>query len=452
MYRTKVFLLSLILLLFSEVSAQLVTIDWSLKTSFMQNGTIHESFKEALYLEENNTVPLFSKWFEINCNQAAANFSNLVFQEFSNQGIDKSKLKSTIDFNTSIGVAQKQYSVMVSCIPLRVNEFTGKIEKLVAFNVQINGSTSFQTKSLKSTKTNSVLRTGDWHKISIPDDGVYKIDFSFLQQNGLAQQSVSFSNFGVFGQAMGVLPEANSAYRSDDLEEIALKIIDSNNNNIWDANDYVIFYGKGPHVWHYDAAIEKWSHTINIYSDVATYFISLTQGSGKSLPSVNSLSGPNLNTSKYDFRALFEEENNNLIYSQLASTMGSGREWYGTRLSSFNNTQVVTINVPNLISSSPAKVNIRYAATSYGGSSSFTLRNNGSTLFSTTVGLTAGGDYPNAGNAALDSRSVTLSATNNFEIVFNNTDPQASGFLDYIELIAPANLNLASDYMLFRST
>ncbi len=452
MYRTKVFLLSLILLLFSEVSAQLVTIDWSLKTSFMQNGTIHESFKEALYLEENNTVPLFSKWFEINGNQAAANFSNLVFQEFSNQGIDKSKLKSTIDFNTSIGVAQKQYSVMVSCIPLRVNEFTGKIEKLVAFNVQINGSTSFQTKSLKSTKTNSVLRTGDWHKISIPADGVYKIDFSFLQQNGLAQQSVSFSNFGVFGQAMGVLPEANSAYRSDDLEEIALKIIDSNNNNIWDANDYVIFYGKGPHVWHYDAAIEKWSHTINIYSDVATYFISLTQGSGKSLPSVNSLSGPNLNTSKYDFRALFEEENNNLIYSQLASTMGSGREWYGTRLSSFNNTQVVTINVPNLISSSPAKVNIRYAATSYGGSSSFTLRNNGGTLFSTTVGLTAGGDYPNAGNAALDSRSVTLSATNNFEIVFNNTDPQASGFLDYIELIAPANLNLASDYMLFRST
>ena len=452
MYRTKVFFLFFFVLLSSGVYAQLVSIDWSLKTSFSQNGAIHESFKEALYLEENNTVPLFSKWFDINGNQANANFNNLVFEEFSNQGIDRSKLKKEIEFQSSIGIAQKQSSLMVSCIPLRVNEFTGKIEKLIAFTVQINSSTSSQAKSLKSTKTSSVLRTGDWHKISIPTDGVYKIDYNFLQANGLAQQSINFSNFGVFGQAMGILPEANSAYRTDDLEEIPFKIKDSNNNNIWDAADYIIFYGKGPHVWRYDPTSAKWSHTINIYSDVATYFITLTQGTGQSLPSVNSLSGPNLNTSKYDFRALFEEEKNNLIYTQLASTMGSGREWYGNKLSSFNNTQVVSINVPNIISTSPAKVNIRYAATSYSGSSSFTLKNNGNTLFSTTVGVTAGGDFPNAGNSALDSRSVTLSATNNFEIVFNNNDPQASGFLDYIELIAPSNLNLSSDFLLFRST
>jgi len=452
MYRTKVALFCFLFLLFFGASAQLVTIDWNLKTSFSQNGAIHESFKEALYLEQNNTLPLFNQWFEINGNQAEANFSNVVFEEFSNQGIDKSQLKKDIEFKTSIGVAQKQSSLMVSCIPLRVNEFSGKIEKLVSFNIQINSATSFQAKSLKSTKTSSVLRTGDWHKISIPTDGIYKIDYSFLQENGLVQQSISFSNFGVFGQAMGVLPEANSAYRTDDLEEIPLKIKDANNNNIWDAADYIIFYGKGPHVWHYDEVSAKWSHTINIYSDVSNYFVSLSQGSGLSVPSVNSLSGPNLNTSKYDFRALFEEEKNNLIYTQLASTMGSGREWYGDKLSSFNNTQTVNINVPNLITSTPAKINIRYAATSYGGSSSFTLKNNGSTLFSTTVGLTPGGDFPNAGNSALDSRSVSLSTTNNFEIVFNNNDPQANGFLDYIELIAPANLTLSNDFLLFRLT
>lgn len=452
MYRTKVFLFSCFLVLCYGLHAQSIQIDWSLTVNLKENGPNQESFKEALYLEENGALPIYTKWFNLNGNNAQVSFTNLVFEEFSNGTIDKSSLKSDIEFTTALGIAQKQSQLMVSCIPLRVNEFSGKVEKLVRFDVQINSSTIPQPKSLKSTKTTSVLRTGDWHKIAVPTDGIYKIDFEFLQANNLSQQTINFSNFGVFGQAMGVLPEANSAYRTDDLEEIPLKIRDVNNNNVWDANDYVLFYGKGPHVWHYDTLNDLWSHTFNIYTDEANYFITLSQGSGKIIPTVNSVVGANFNTSTYDYRSLFEEEKNNLIYTQLATTMGSGREWYGERLSSFSNTQLVNMSVPNIVSASPSKVNVRYAATSYATSSSFTLKNNGNTLFSTTVPLTGGGDYPNAGNAAKDSRTVVLSATNNFEIIFNNNDPQSSGFLDYLELVAKANLNLSSDFLLFRST
>jgi hypothetical protein len=131
--------------------------------------------------------------------------------------------------------------------------------------------------------------------------------------------------------------------------------------------------------------------------------------------------------------------------------MGSGREWYGERLSSFSTNQAISMNVPGIISTTPARVTVRYAATSYLVPSSFSFKNNGSQLFSTTVPLTAGGIYPNAGNAARDSRTVSLGVSNNFEVVFNNSDPQSSGFLDYIELTASANLSIGENFLLFRS-
>ena len=77
----------------------------------------------------------------------------------------------------------------------------------------------------QANKPNSILKDGEWYKISVPADGVYKIDYNFINDElKVSPTGVSFSNFGVFGQAMGILPEYNGASRIDDLEEIGIKI------------------------------------------------------------------------------------------------------------------------------------------------------------------------------------------------------------------------------------
>lgn len=436
---------------FALAQIQQVKIVWDKEAINPFTNQKLESFDGAYFEERDGFLPRYHIEFPINSANASASFSNLQFASFSGNLPAKIDLGANVEFTTSVAIAQKRSSLSVNCIPLRRNPLTGQVEKLVAFTIEIQSNPVMQFKSTKSTKTTSVLSSGTWHKLSVASDNIYKIDYPFLQANNLSTQVSSFSRIGVFGQAMGILPEANSAFRTDDLEEIPIKIIDQNNNGLWENGDYILFYGKGPHVWKYDTTSGEWSHTVNIYSDMNGYFFTPNAGNGLQLTTQASLNGPNLTLDRYDFRTFFEEELYNLIYSQLASTLGSGREWYGEQLSSFNNSQSFSIAIPDIISSELARVNIRYANNSYTGNSVFSLRNNGSQLFNTTVPITPGGDYPAGGSATLDSRNVSLSGNNNFEIVFNNSDPQAKGFLDYIEVIAKARLNLSAASVLFRA-
>lgn len=439
-------------LFFVQGQEHSLRIEWNMQVNFEGSNLYMESFKEAVYQKENGVLPTYSIWLALQGTDATVSFRNLVFEELQNSNISKVGIKENVEFTYSLGTQKKEASLLVSCIPLRINPFTGKIEKLISFDVQVNPSYQASFKTQKAYKPNSSLASGLWHKIAVPADGVYKIDFDYLQNNNISSSNLSFSSFGVFGQAMGLLPELNSVERVDDIEEIPIKIVDQNGNGVWENGDFILFYGKGPHLWNYNQTTNSWQHQVNIYTDVSGYFISPTQGTGKQIPSVPSAGSANANLNTYTFREFFEEEINNLIYTQLSSTMGSGKEWFGKRLSNVNNTESFSLAVPNINASSAATLNLRLAASSYASSSSFTIRNNGSNIFTTSVNITSGGDYPNAASANKVSFNSSLSANNNFEIVFSNGDPQSSGFLDYLEVIANCNLVLQDNFLLFRST
>jgi len=429
-----------------------MSIEWDNTVVNPDNLKEQESFKGAAYSEKYPLAPMYHHKIAINDNQATATFSNLIFEDFDYTYSDASFLSTDIEFSTAITYHKKEAFLSISGIPLRKNPISGELEKLVSFDVAVTTSSRASAKRFKATKTSSVLASGDWHKIAVNEDGVFKIDKSFLEDNNISSQNVSFSSFGVFGQAMGLLPEANSESRTDDLEEIPLKIVDQNNNGVWNDGDYVLFYAKGPHVWHYDEATDLWSHDVNIYTDYSGYFITTTSGSGLSLSSVSSVSGANNSTSTYVFRDFFEEELYNLMHSESEGSAG-GRNWYGEKLNSFNSSQSFNIDVPNIVSSTSARVQMSVVAISLLSTSSFTLNNNGSTLLSiNNVPYISSGNYPDAGKSSYTSQEVSLSSTNNFEVVFSNSDPQADGFLNYLEVIATANINLQDDYLLFRNT
>ncbi|MEZ4928863.1 MAG: type IX secretion system sortase PorU [Chitinophagales bacterium] len=443
----KVLFLFFSLLGFSYAQQVSELINWNLQTYNPNTKSYQQSFKEAAI--DNNSVPFITKTYSINGNNANVSFNDLQFEKFNNQNIDKTGLKSNIFFKTDVVSIKKENYASVSFCPLRINPITGEIEKLVSYSVDVQSNYTNQPKGAKSTKPNSILASGSWYKINVANDGIYKIDHEFLTTNNITNGNINFNSFGVFGQAMGLLPEANSAFKVDDIEEIQLKIKDQNNNGVWEQGDYVLFYAKGPNIWQYQNS--TYNYTANYFTEKAGYFITTNRGSGGFMPTQQSISSTSFTANTYDFLGVFEEEINNVIYTELPATMGSGREWFGTKLNNYNNTQTATINIPNINSSTNANISIRVLAHSSSNQSKFTINNNGAFWDDVYTNAVGSGNYPDAAKDALKNYSKNLSSTNNFEIVFSSSDQQATGFLDYIKVIAKANINLAGDQLLFRN-
>lgn len=305
--------------------------------------------------------------------------------------------------------------------------------------------------SAQTYTNSSKLSSGSWHEISVPEDGIYKLDYNFINSNlNVNPQNLSFSNFGVFGQGMGLLPESNAAFRIDDIVEIGIFINDANNNGKWDPADYILFYGKGPDLFTFDENIEAWGHSKNPYTDNASYFISTNQGSGKSIATTNS---PNVGggaITQYDFFDYFEEEINNLVYTEYSRTMGSGRDWYGKLLNNIAPSQNINFNIPNIITSVPVTIKTKLAANA-GSLTNFSIKNNGTTLYTQFMSGIPSSNYPPVGVSNVQTNNFTSSGNISLEITYNGSSSQDKGWIDYVEILAKANLVLSDNALLFRN-
>jgi hypothetical protein len=297
----------------------------------------------------------------------------------------------------------------------------------------------------------SVLSQGSWHKISVEKDGVYKIDYNFINnQVGVNPQSINFSQFGVFGNGIGLLPEKNSAFRIDDLVEIGIKIRDNNNNGVWDPTDYILFYAKGPDLIEFLPDDSRLYCEKNPYSDVASYFITTDRGTGKSIPAIASVSLPGTALTQYDYFDYFEEDANNLIFTEYPSTMGSGREWFGKTLNNIARTQTATFSIPDIVSGSQVNIRTRMAAASW-SSTSFTVRANGNTVYTQNVSAKTGGNYPPVAMSSISNGNTSSGSSLNVEITYNTNNTQDKGWVDYIHISTKATLNLSASSLIFRN-
>ncbi|MGZ3923952.1 MAG: hypothetical protein ACXVBJ_09290, partial [Flavisolibacter sp.] len=61
----------------------------------------------------------------------------------------------------------------------------------------------FTVHAQRSYKANSVLASGNWFKISVTEDGVYKLDVAFLNSLGITG-SIPSAQIKVFGNGGGM--------------------------------------------------------------------------------------------------------------------------------------------------------------------------------------------------------------------------------------------------------
>ncbi|MBO4306898.1 MAG: type IX secretion system sortase PorU [Bacteroidales bacterium] len=275
--------------------------------------------------------------------------------------------------------------------------------------------------------THSVLRNGNWWKVAIAEDGIYRLSASDIQ----AFSGTKISDIAIYGHNGGKFDEDNSSPRIDDLEEIPIEIRDNNNNSIFDANDYILFYATGSSIWVFDSLTQRYNYIIHPYSKYNYVYVSSSSGNHKRISSYISPEATGNNIESYHALRIHNVDQTN--------THQSGQIWVGERFYGNNVQQTIHITLP---AAPTGNISVRYALASVStASSSFTISLNGQSRqhnFSKSVRYTS------------NEMSVTAfgSATLNFNLEYQYREGLANGYLDFIEVDATVPMTMNGDMML----
>ena len=129
-------------------------------------------------------------------------------------------------------------------------------------------------------QNSSIFSKGNWYKICVEKDGVYKISKDDLIKMG-ADNPIYCNQVSIFGNSLGMLPNKNSEYRPEEINENRIKLIDLNQNNILDDEDKILFYGKSPDEWVFNQNSKNFEYEQHLYDNKNCYFINV-EGIGQS--------------------------------------------------------------------------------------------------------------------------------------------------------------------------
>ncbi|MGJ8744990.1 type IX secretion system sortase PorU [Polaribacter sp.] len=294
-----------------------------------------------------------------------------------------------------------------------------------------------------SQVSNSVLATGDWYKFSVDTTGVFKIDRNLLQQIGVSTNGLNPKKIHIYGNGGNLLPTLNSDFRFDDLQENAI-YVEGENDGAFDANDFILFYAKGPHDWQVNTTNETATHRQNIYTENAYYFITVNADDGKRIQQKAAVTAtPSIQINTFDDFTFYEKEERNLFQV--------GTQWFFNEDFNVENTQSFAIPFPNAVANENINVKIRGVSNSISGSS-MEVKVNGQDLYTinysavNSAGLTKAN--PSERTASIQNSSEII----NVSITYNNGgNPSANAYLDYIEIVGKKHLVVNDSQFSFRS-
>lgn len=345
---------------------------------------------------------------------------------------------SEFRFDAQQVVVRKQAETHYSLVPVRKTA-NGRYERIKAFRV-LRGETVVNnpasSKSFRTTTQNSVLQTGDWYRIGITSDGMYRITPAFLNSIGINVSNLDPRNIRIYGNGGGMLPEANNVFRYEDLVENAIQVVGEADGK-FDANDYVLFYAEGPHEWRYNATAGNYNHLFNIYADTNYYFITVSLGPGKRISAQNPPINPaNFTSTSLDLLQYHQRDEQNLIRS--------GRKWYGETFDLVSSRDF-SFNFPSRLLNEPIFIRTEVAARNLGVAAAFTLRSGGSLLSNINITSTTSyylDTYMHEGRAEVNHLSNANPLLLNLSYARPNNFSQ--GWLDFIEVQARGDLNLSA--------
>ena len=391
-------------------------------------------------------------WFSLRLNGSVSQgqLVNMVYEPFAAADaklFDASKLPAGPEPRLSSGTEMKLEVTHLSLRPVRRSPQTGQPERLVSFDYTYSSNSRPAARSTvaRTHADHSVLRTGDWYKMGVAESGIYKLDKTALRNMGINPQGVNPNNLHVYGNAMGILPQANAAPRPDDLAENNVLLVNSNNDNVFDDNEYFLFYSPGAHTWEAQGGVFR--HRNNIYADTTYYFVTVNSLAGRRVATAPALAAagntPSITT--FTYRDFHEHD--------LVNLLRSGRNWVGEGFANGRQQDFSFPNIPDLVSNSPVRVTTSVVASSF-APSAFQLTLNGGAFGSQPLDVRSTQDFTAIATVSTATYQVPLANPGTelrVGLTYNSSDPTASGYLDYLEINAQRQLRLSGAQLEFRS-
>jgi hypothetical protein len=344
-----------------------------------------------------------------------------------------------VDFQDQVSIEAKIVTESgqpnFSCYVLPIRVIAGSMERLVKFDVRFKSISSVQ---LKDYAANSILGTtsGKWYRIAVNKDGIYKIDRSFLEACGFNTTNLNPAHVHIFGNGEGVIPELNATPVTDDLAQNAIAVIGEADGS-FDDNDYLLFYGWGPHRWEPTGG-NQFTQVRHPYSEQSFYFIYI----GSDVAPLRIATAPTIDTpsdtliTAYAYRDVYENDLVNLVKG--------GQRWYGEEFD-VELSRNFNFTIPN-VTQDPVRFQVSYASNSRTSGNQIALKN-GSELLGQMVMPHSGSYYQRGTLLCADS---TPNTALNLTLTINRLSPSIVTYLDRILINAQRNLTLTGSQLNFR--
>ena len=419
-------------------------LDW--KTTNYLDSEI-SSFNESVFLSEYNGLPCYQKINRINQNYYYdieiydTHFMNVTDKE--RKKLEYLEVSDTLIYHSDINFSSDIPYQITTVFPYVKD--AGSYKKLSKFKYKISTKKYLSNKKKKSEKIESVLKNGNWYKISVDENAVYRLTFSDLKSLGINTNNLNVNSIRLYGNGGGMLPRLNSSNREEDLQENAIEIVDNNNNGLFEDGDLILFYGQSVNEWTPNTDnVGKYNHHKHLYDDFNFYFITINNDKNPKRIEDYQISLNNVE------QKIFNEFNELQFHEQdILNFIQSGEEWYGEEFDA-NLSQSFSFNVPNIIKSSEAFVKAKVAARA-STSPSFTFSENGTQFMDVSLGTVSYGyidDYATIGS--VDGTFFPSSDNININVNFNRSSASHKGWLNSLEICAFRELKFNGGQLNFR--
>lgn len=226
------------------------------------------------------------------------------FIDMSREDVDRymqisgKPLKDMPDVTQRVVVERKKGRLEISFVPLVYRK--GKYRKLVSFMLGVKAKPlkKSQRRARAATPSeryaaHSVLATGRWAKIRVPETGIYQLTDAVIRRAGFSNLS-KVRIYGYGGALQNERITEEDIIKYDDLKEVPTCTIEGRR----------LFHAQGPVTWKTKTATER---TRNPYSDYGYYLI--TQGDDEPLSVDSAAFVDSFYPSYDDYHALREVDN-----------------------------------------------------------------------------------------------------------------------------------------------
>ena len=311
-----------------------------------------------------------------------------------------------------VGVSRKSGTLYAQFVPLVFRE--GKYQKLVSFQLQVKSAPAGKTRRASSSgdryAAHSVLSSGHWAKIRVPETGFYHLTDALIRKAGFKNPK-KVKIYGYGGELQPEVLTGEYLSETDDLKEVATCTIKGKR----------LFHASGPVSWASNTSLAR---TRNPYSDYGYYF--LTESDDEPLTADSASFVSSYYPSASDYHDLYEVDDYAWYHS--------GRNLYTSEKLTVGSDRNITL--PG-VHSTTTQINVNL---SYDSKFVATLLMNGTTIGTLTAssGLTSSGTLSD-GNAVATQASWKFLLPDSLMKTTDNklTLRQTSGGevrLDYVSL------------------